>query len=247
MPFKSNKITYGIPADGFDNEMVGDYIDDLKKTIGLKREVVGVKLFFNKEEYEKCNVPTINGKVSYCIMVERATRGHSCKSTLINHNCDGGTTALGLERSTQEIESGEVYFSYNLYATTAVARRMRKAVMGLHREETITYGILVQPLKDFKIVPDTVIILGNPYHSMRVTQGYVYNTGVTPALDYKAMQAICSECTTIPYMTGEMNISTLCPSTRLLCKWGEEELAIGMPYEKFEETVKGIIATSMAD
>lgn len=245
MPFKSDKIIYGIPTDEFNRSIIRDYVEDLKKTIGLNREVVGIKLFFDKEEYEECKVPTINGKVSYCIMVERATRGHSCKSTLENHNCDGGTTALGLERSTEEIESGQVYFSYNLYATNAVARRMRKSVMGLHREETLTYGILVQPLKDFEIVPDVVVVIGNSYHSMRLMQGYVYNTGVKPSLDCKAMQAICSECTTVPYMTCEMNISTLCPSTRMLCKWKEEELAIGIPYEKFEETVKGVMATSM--
>lgn len=247
MPFKSDKITYGIPADGFDKETIGDYLEDLKKTLGLKREVVGVKLFFNKEEYENCKVETIRGKVSYCIMVERATRGHSCKSTLVNHNCDGGTTALGLEKSTQRIESGEEYFSYNLYATNAVARRMRKSVKGLHREEEITYGVLVQPLKDFEITPDVVIVLGNAYHSMRLTQGYVYNSGVKLNLDYKAMQAICSECTTVPYMTGEMNISTLCPSTRVLCKWSDGELAIGIPYEKFKQTVKGVMSTSIAE
>lgn len=246
MPFKSDKITYGIPTDEFDGDKVKNYIKDLKKTIGLERDVVGVKFFFDKEEYENCPIPVINGKVSHCIMVERATRGHSCKSTLENHGCDGGTTALGLEKSTHEIESGQVYFSYNLYATNAVARRMRKSVMGLHREEADTYGMLVQPLEDFNSVPDVVIIIGNAYHSMRLMQGYVYNTGVKPNLDYKAMQAICSECTTVPYMTGEMNISALCPSTRLLCKWDDGELAVGLPYEKFEETVKGVMGTSMA-
>lgn len=245
MPFKSDKITYGIPTDEYNQSLMTSYVEDLKNTIGLSREIVGIKLFFDKEEYDKCKVPVINGKVSYCIMVERATRGHSCKSILENHNCDGGTTALGLERSTQEIESGQTYFSYNLYATNAVARRARQAVKGLHREEASTYGLLVQPLKDFEVVPDVVMIIGTSYHSMRLLQGYVYNTGVTPKLDCKAMQAICSECTVVPYMTCEMNISTLCPSTRMLCKWKEEELAIGLPYEKFEETVKGVMATAM--
>ncbi len=244
MPFKSDKITYGIPADAFNQELIRSYVEDLSNTIGLQRKVVGVKLFFNEEEYNKCNVEALRGKTAYCVMIERATRGHSCKSILENHNCDGGTTALGLEKSTQEIESGQVYFSYNLYSTNAVARRMRKSVMGLHREEASTYGILVRPLKDFDSVPDVIIVIGNPYHSMRLIQGYVYNNGVKPNLDCKAMQAICSECTIVPYMTCEMNISTLCPSTRMLAKWKEEEMAIGIPYEKFEETVKGVMATS---
>ncbi|HBB27854.1 MAG TPA: hypothetical protein DC000_01135 [Clostridiales bacterium] len=245
MPFKSSKITYGIPSDGFNRELINEYIEDVKKELNLKREIVGIKLFFSKEEYDKCKIEPIKGKTAYCVMVERATRGHSCKSVLENHNCDGGTTALGLERSTERIESGEEYFSYNLYATNAVARRMRQNVMSLHREEASTYGVLIQPLKDFEVIPDVIILIGTPYHSMSILQGYVYNNGLKPTLNCKAMQALCSECTTVPYMTGEMNISTLCPSTRMLAKWKEEELAIGIPYERFEETIRGIMATSM--
>lgn len=245
MPFKSDKITYGIPTDKFDSDTVNDYINDLKNTIELSREIVGIKYLIDEEEYQECTAEPLRGKVSYCIMVERATRGHSCKSTLEHHNCDGGTTALGLEESTERIESGQEYFSYNLYATNAVARRMRQAIKGLHREEASTYGMLVQPLKDFDTVPDVVIIIGNSYHAMRIMQGYVYNSGIKPNLDIGAMQALCSEVTTVPYLTGEMNISVMCPSTRMLCRWKDEEMAIGIPYEKFEEVIKGVMATSM--
>ena len=40
-----------------------------------------------------------------------------------------------------------------------------------------------------------------------------------------------------------MNISTLCPSTRFLAKWKHDEMAVGIPFEKFENTVKGVLAT----
>lgn len=50
-------------------------------------------------------------------------------------NCDGGTTALGLEGSNTRIESGKEYFSYNLYSTVATARRVREGVAGLYRTE----------------------------------------------------------------------------------------------------------------
>jgi len=54
----------------------------------------------------------------------------SFKARLKHINCDGGTTALALEPSTPRIESGAEYFSYNLYATQATARRVREGVKG---------------------------------------------------------------------------------------------------------------------
>ena len=57
------------------------------------------------------------------------------------------------------------------------------------------------------------------------------------------MQAMCSEATVVPYMTGEINVSVMCPSTRMLCKWEETDMIIGIPYELFEMTVDGVECT----
>ena len=65
----------------------------------------------------------------------------------------------------------------------------------------------------------------------------------TPAIDMGAMQGMCSEVTVSPYLTGELNVSVLCPSTRMLCKWSENDMAVGIPFELFEAVTKGIIAT----
>lgn len=56
------------------------------------------------------------------------------------------------------------------------------------------------------------------------------------------MQGICSEVTVEPYLEGRMNISTLCPSTRFLAKWKMEEMAIGIPFERFTSMVEGVLA-----
>ena len=91
--------------------------------------------------------------------------------------------------------------------------------------------------------PDVVIVMTNAYQSMRMVQGYEYGTGKKPAIDMGAMQGMCSELTISPYLTGEMNVSVLCPSTRMLCKWSENDMAVGIPYELFEQIVEGVEAT----
>ncbi len=99
------------------------------------------------------------------------------------------------------------------------------------------------PLKACVQTPDVIIVMTNALQSMRLVQGYEYRTGKKPAVDMGAMQGMCSELTVSPYLTGEMNVSVLCPSTRMLCKWDENDMAVGIPFELFEMVTEGTVAT----
>lgn len=57
------------------------------------------------------------------------------------------------------------------------------------------------------------------------------------------LQAMCSETTAYPYVSGNMNISMLCAGTRNLCKWKEEELAVGIPYLRLQGILTGLLKT----
>lgn len=243
MPYKHGNITYGLPQDAYPQAEINQYANDLTEMVGLNWELVGITFMFDKEGYDLCPVEEIKAQTPYCVMVKQAAKGRECKCRLEHHKCDGATTALGLERSTGKIESGQEYFSYNLYASNAIARRMRSNIKSLHDTEELTYGILIQLLKQCTNRPDVIIGIINPYQAMRLVQGYEYHTGVKPNIDMGAMQAMCSEVTTSPYLTGEMNVSVMCPSTRMLCGWSENDMAVGIPFELFEKIVEGVIAT----
>jgi uncharacterized protein (DUF169 family) len=158
MPYKNEKIDYGLKNDGYDAERSGRLSATLKDTIGLNRSLVGVKLFFSEEDYEACDLPEPAAKLSYCLLVKAATNGRGYKSRLEHHNCDGGTTALALEKSTSEIESGEVYYSYHLYASKAFARRHRMSIRSSHNYLPLTHGIMTVPLENSTIEPDIITI-----------------------------------------------------------------------------------------
>ncbi|MBP8640854.1 MAG: DUF169 domain-containing protein [Oscillospiraceae bacterium] len=245
MPFKSSKISYGLPQDDYPKERMNDCITDFKEVLGLKSELVGVRFIFDESEYAALEADEPSVPIPYCVMVKSAVQGKTLKSRLMHHKCDGGTTALGLERSTQRIENGAEYFSYNLYASQAAARRHRTAIKSLHAYEPLTYGILICPFKDCTKAPDVVIGIVNAFQAMRIVQGNTYESGIKPKIDMGAMQGICSEATIVPYITGEINVSVLCPSTRMLCKWDESDIAVGIPFERFETIVRGIMATQM--
>ena len=52
MPFKSPKLIYGLPQDAYPQESVNAFTADLTCELSLKRRPVGVKLFFDKAEYD---------------------------------------------------------------------------------------------------------------------------------------------------------------------------------------------------
>lgn len=244
MPYKHKNIEFGLPHDRYDKESVAACIDILKEEIGLEREPVAITLLFTEEDYADYPVEETKNSMPYCVMVKQAAvRGIGIKSRLEHHKCDGGTTALALEPSTERIESGREYFSYKLYASNAVARRMRGTIKSLHSEPVRTYGVAIVPLSQCVRTPDVIIMMTNALQSMRLVQGYEYHTGKKPAIDMGAMQGMCSELTASPYMTGEMNVSVLCPSTRMLCKWSENDMAVGVPYELFELVAEGVRET----
>lgn len=244
MPFKHENIQYGLPHEEYPRERICACVESLKEVIGLTREPVGITLLFTKEDYDQYPVEETKFATTYCVMVKRAAvDGKGIKCRLEHHRCDGATTAFALEPSTEQIESGKEYFSYKLYSSVAVARRMREGIKSLHRMPVTTYGLAIVPLKDCQVTPDVIILMTNALQSMRLVQGYEYFTGKKPVIDMGAMQGMCSELTVSPYLTGEMNVSVLCPSTRMLCKWDENDMAVGIPFELFETITRGVEAT----
>ena len=244
MPFKHKNIEYGLPHEQYPQEEINRCIDIWKEVLLLQSEPVAITLLFTKEDYEAYPAKETTVSMPYCVMVKQAAvKEKGIKSRQPHHRCDGATTALALDPSTEKKESGHEYFSYKLYSSNAAARRMREQVKSLHRMPVKTYGVAVVPLKDCSRTPDVVIVMTNAWQSMRIVQGYEYHMGKKPVIDMGAMQGMCSELTVSPYLTGELNISVLCPSTRMLCRWSENDMGAGLPYELFQTVTSGIVAT----
>ena len=91
------------------------------------------------------------------------------------------------------------------------------------------------------IIP--AIIATTPYNSMRIIQGYAYSYGMPKAINMIGNQALCLECTARPYTIKDMNVSMLCIGTRHRAGWKDDEMAIGIPIEQFEDVVSGLINT----
>lgn len=206
----------------------------------LERKPVGIKFLLTKEDYDAFQARENKHRMSYCTVVKRAGNG-ICQKIHKGHNaCIGGAIALGLEKPSQENVSGRRRLHQGAYRDLGVCRNISKNMVFC---EHTTYGVAVMPLEAYDVEPDVVLIICNPFNAMRITQGYSYKNGHASNIKLSGMSAICQECTSLPYEENQINLSLLCSGTRMLAQWNKDEMAIGMPFRLYLDTIEGLKST----
>lgn len=206
----------------------------------LPYQVVGVKFTYSPEEFDSYQAVAAKKPIRYCCAVRSAMRGNSVKFVREMSSCPASTRALGLCPPDERFYSGEEAVRLGLYQDTDVAKAV---AAGLPLLPPGTYGIVVKPLERFETEPNVVLIACGMRDMMRIAQGYSYTYGVCQSMSLCGNQAVCVECTSTPYRTGEINASALCSGTRHNAGWEEEIGMVGLPYAKFHGTVEGILHT----
>ena len=220
---------------------IKDSVDLIESYLELERKPVGIKFFFDKNEFNNFEVPQKDRKVTYCNSVQLASKGHSMKLTKENQTCPNGARALNMAEVPESLANGELRFSKNLYCDVDVSKSISDELLFLKEEPA---GIVVMPLEKFNQAPDVVVMVGSSYNIMRMIQGYSYFNGHTSNLRTVGIQAVCQDLTTYPYNTQDINISLFCPGTLLVANWQPGEIGVGIPFEKWNQVVEGVIETT---
>lgn len=209
---------------------------DLDVLLELKRHVCGVR-FLDEKEYKEAKATELKYKLPYCVMVKSASAGHAIKARADNFGCKAAARALGFIKPQESFLSGEDGFAFGIYETKEVAR---SSSCNITLCEEAHYGIQIAPLQEFDKAPDVVIIVTVPYNAMRLIQAHTFHYGNSNQFKMGGLQALCSESTAYPYMTGNMNVSMLCAGTRYISGWKEDEVAVSIPYCKLEAVIDGL-------
>lgn len=223
-----------------DIKAIKEAVEKTNCAINLKRQVVGVKFLFDQVEFNQAKAKPFTAKMPYCVMVKRAMLGKKIKAVFENFGCLSSARTLGLMEPDEMFSSGRHYRRLGLYRDLVVAKNTRQR-MTLCRHKA--YGVMIMPLEEFDDEPDVVLLVGTPYNAMRIVQAYTYMFGVHTAFKMSGNQALCSECTAYPFENNSINVSLLCAGTRFMAGWGDDELAIGFPFNKFLPIIDGLYAT----
>ncbi len=221
---------------------------DIKKSVelfeaylALDRKPVGVKFFFDRDEFMNFKVDQRDRKVTYCNSVQLASIGKSMKLTNDNQGCPNGAFALNFRPVPPPIASGVGRHSKNIYHDVETSKSINDKMEFMKKEP---FGIAVMPLEAFEEEPDVVIVVSSPYNIMRMLQGYGHFYGYTDNLRTIGLQAVCQDLTTYPYNTQDINITLLCPGTRLVADWKEGEIGMGLPFNRWYSIVEGVKQTT---
>lgn len=216
-------------------------VDLIEAYLNLDRKPVGVKFLFDRDEFMSYPVDQRDSKITYCNSVQLAGKGHSMKLTRENQACPNGAMALKMKDIPDPMSSGKARFSKHIYHDVETSKSISDDMLFLEKEP---FGVVVMPLDNFVEAPDVVIVIGSAYHVMRLIQGHGYFNGYTTNLRTVGLQAVCQDLTTYPYNSKDINISYLCPGTRMVANWEPDEIGIGIPFEKWFEIVEGVKETT---
>ncbi|TCO74445.1 DUF169 domain-containing protein [Marinisporobacter balticus] len=208
--------------------------------LDLDRQIVGIKIVKSKSEFEQAQAKELTYPLAYCVAVKHAMKGIAVKMTRKLSGCGGSTRALGLIPPTESFYNGQDGCDLGLYQSPKLAASVARQMKYCPPD---TYGVIIKPLEQFDTDPDVVLMVGDSYQIMRVIQGYSYIYGMQPNFNMLGNQAICVECTSYPLRTNQINVSLFCSGTRFLAKWRHTEVAVGIPFEKFEKVIEGVRLT----
>ena len=209
----------------------------LDSLLELKRQVVGVRFLSTREDFDNSPFP-LSKPVTYCTAIRNGTRGKASKLDMGNIACQAAARALGMVDADDYVLSGRRHADMGLYRDVDVSRSIAEGITLCERRVT---GVEIAPLEDYTHQdPDIIIIIANPYTSMRISQGNAYHHGHLMEVKISGMQGVCQECTSYPYEKGELNISMLCSGTRCVSQWEKDELGLGLPYHLLDDLISGL-------
>ena len=207
--------------------------------LGLTRKIVGVRFLYSWAEYQDTHCDCYNKRTRFCVMIKHAGDGFHFKCEPENFGCGRSRKALGIEPNDSLTASGQIFYSCGLYSSRAVAKQAQDATLFIDQE---LYGIEVAPLDELNAA-DVVILFGDSYQMMRIVQGYTYQYGLFHSMSSVGNQGVCSDLCARPFMTNDMNISSLCEGTRRACKWSHNDIGAGLPVNLFDGLVDGVLQT----
>ncbi len=205
----------------------------MKSSLGLRDNVVGVRLFGKEEQIPK-DLESIEKPFHYCSMIQGARKeGKSFLARADYHACKGGASGLGIVQCPENIASGALYFD-KLHKCetpaigTSIASNMPRLLPGS------TVASYVAPLDKMVTAPDVVIFVGNPLQARRIVQAVMFKEGGRATFNTAGIQSFCVDATSSPFLKGEVNISLGCDGSARNSGLDDGEVVVGIPFAMME-------------
>ena len=212
----------------------------LQEILHLQSPPVAVKIIKKEEPLPKIKLPKQNSR--YCQLLMLARQGQTLMLTPEKIACPAAKATLGLGPLVDKISSGEMLHIIGLFASKEAAAKTMKLIPRI--KEGSTKAVVAGPLGDFSGDPDLVIIESTPENIMWLGLAVNFEEGGRLNFNSSIFQAECVDVTTVPYLTGEVNITPGCYGCRQATDIPSEHMLIGIPAKLLPQIVKSLEALS---
>ncbi|MCQ1534170.1 hypothetical protein FTO70_00345 [Methanosarcina sp. KYL-1] len=211
--------------------------EKLVKFLDLRYEPVAVKVIKKGELIpEGYEVPEKN--LRHCQSIMKARKGESFVIPADKHACVVGASSLGLIPTPEKVASGEFHHNLGMFDSVEAAAEMVAKRPAFEPESRI--ATVVGPLKDAKVEPDVVILVDRPETVYWIIPASTYFRGGRVNFSSAAFQATCADTTILPTLSGDINVSLGCFGCRKATDIENDEMLIGIPFNKIEEIVQAL-------
>jgi len=206
----------------------------LKSSLGLRDNVVGVRLFRSEDEIPK-DLESVERPFHYCSMIQGARlEGKSFLARADYHACKGGAAGLGILQCPENISNGSLYFNKLNKCETPeiginIATNMPRILPGS------TIATYVAPLDKMVMNPDVVLFVGNPLAARRIVQAVMFKEGGRANFNTAGIQSFCVDATSSPYLKGDVNVSLGCDGSARNSGLKDDDVVVGIPFAMMED------------
>ena len=107
-------------------------------------------------------------------------------------------------------------------------------------------GVVISPLTRTKIVPDVIIVYGNPAQIMRLIQGTMHKQGKKVKSELVGITASCTGGIARTFNTGECQVVIPGNGDRVFAATYDDEMLFAIPAAKTEDVIVGMRAQRFA-
>jgi len=216
----------------------------LEEILRLQTYPLAVKLVKNESEFpEKTRRP--EQKIAICQALTISRRyGWTMGITEKDSGCPAVSLAYGWTKLADEQAMAQFFLGAGYASDEAGAKTI---VKNLDRLEPRKYnGLVVSPLTRTKIVPDVILVYGNPAQIMRLIQGAMHKEGKKVKSELAGIAASCTGGIVRTLNTGECQVVVPGNGDRIFAATQDHEMLFTIPAAKADDVIVGMRAQQLA-
>jgi uncharacterized protein (DUF169 family) len=205
---------------------------------------LAVKFVKDESEFpERTRTP--DHKIAICQALTISRRwGWTMGITENDSGCPGASIAYGWTQLIDEETLAQFFLTAGYAANEAGTTTI---VENIDRLEPGKYGgIVISPLARTRIVPDVILIYGNPAQMMRLLQGAMYKEGKKLTSKLAGVMVSCTAGVIRAFNTGGYQVVIPGNGDRVVAAAHDNEMLFAIPAAKAEEIIEGMQAQRFA-